>query len=228
MSVSDAEERWLPVVGWEDLYLVSSRGRMRSLHKQARAKDGILAATVSATGYHMVGLCRGGARSGRTVHSLVAEAFIGPRPDGSEVCHGDGDRTNNHVENLRYGTRSENTQDTLAQGSHNHASKTHCAQGHELTADNIRRRKDRPNSRECRECNNSQNRSWSPADFSAAEGLVARREAAAILGIAPGSMHAFVRQSPDFPEQRRIRGRVFWDPEELRAWREQHPARRKR
>jgi hypothetical protein len=47
----------------------------------------------------------------RTVHSLVAETFLGPRPPGSEVRHLDGDPLNNRVENLAYGTRIENAAD---------------------------------------------------------------------------------------------------------------------
>lgn len=44
----------------------------------------------------------------RNVHSLVAEVFIGPRPEGMQVNHKDGNRYNNSVENLEYVTPSEN------------------------------------------------------------------------------------------------------------------------
>ena len=44
----------------------------------------------------------------RYVHHLVAEAFLGFRPDGADIDHIDGDRTNNRPENLRYCTRKEN------------------------------------------------------------------------------------------------------------------------
>lgn len=42
------------------------------------------------------------------VHVLVAETFIGPRPDGMQIDHIDRDGTNNHVSNLRYVTPAEN------------------------------------------------------------------------------------------------------------------------
>jgi hypothetical protein len=53
----------------------------------------------------------------KTVHSLMALTFIGPRPDGCEVLHINGNRLDNSVDNLRYGTRSENMQDALSHGT---------------------------------------------------------------------------------------------------------------
>jgi hypothetical protein len=49
------------------------------------------------------------------IHRLVAEAFI-PNPENKrEVDHIDRDRTNNHIDNLRWATRSENSQNTVHQ-----------------------------------------------------------------------------------------------------------------
>lgn len=44
----------------------------------------------------------------RRVHTLVAEAHIGPRPNDFVIDHIDGDRYNNHVNNLEYVTPQEN------------------------------------------------------------------------------------------------------------------------
>lgn len=52
----------------------------------------------------------------RNVHILVAEAFLGPRPAGADVMHIDGVGTHNAAANLRYGTRSENTQQAWDEG----------------------------------------------------------------------------------------------------------------
>jgi hypothetical protein len=52
------------------------------------------------------------------VHVLVAEAFLGPRPDGQEVCHIDGNPSNNQSCNLRYGTHRENEADKREHGTH--------------------------------------------------------------------------------------------------------------
>ena len=49
----------------------------------------------------------------RTVHSLVALTYIGPRPDGMQVAHYDGDPANNHAKNLRYASAEENHADRL-------------------------------------------------------------------------------------------------------------------
>lgn len=44
-------------------------------------------------------------------HSLVAAAFLGPRPRGMFCCHRDGDPANNDRRNLYYGTQKENMAD---------------------------------------------------------------------------------------------------------------------
>lgn len=73
------------------------------------------------------------------VHVLVAAAFLGPRPDGMQVRHADGDRFNNHLSNLCYGTSKDNTDDAIRHGTHTsliNKQKTHCPQGHEYTPEN--------------------------------------------------------------------------------------------
>ncbi len=53
---------------------------------------------------------------GVAVHRLVLETFVGPCPPGLECLHRDGDRANNHIANLRWGTRVENIADTARHG----------------------------------------------------------------------------------------------------------------
>ena len=137
-------ERWKPVKGYEGIYEVSNHGRVRSLDRVVTYSDGrvrrhkgkILSAPLSRDGYPAVNLHTQGRLKKRTVHSLVAEAFVGPRPEGMEVCHNDGSKTNNHVDNLRYGTRSENMLDRVRHGTNPSTAKTHCPRGHELSAEN--------------------------------------------------------------------------------------------
>src|SRR5690554_2845966 len=58
-----------------------------------------------------------GRRKRLFVHTLVAEYHLPPRPTAShEVCHIDGDRTNNRADNLRWGTRKDNAADREAHG----------------------------------------------------------------------------------------------------------------
>lgn len=59
-------------------------------------------------GRKYVSLIVNGKRLTRGVHQVVADAFLGPRPQGREVNHKDGDKTNNHASNLEYTTHAEN------------------------------------------------------------------------------------------------------------------------
>lgn len=110
-------EHWKSVPGFEGRYEVSSEGRVRSLLRGGR----VLRAGIASHGYPMVVLGRG---NPRTIHSLVAEAFLGPRPAGQEVRHKDGNRKNASAGNLCYGTRSENIRDAVAHGTWMSAART--------------------------------------------------------------------------------------------------------
>lgn len=118
------EEIWAPVPGYEDLYEVSDRGRVRGLDRLVERSDGrkiphkgrVLKPAHRGRGYLHVVLCRDGVQLGKTVHSLVAGAFLGPRPDGFDILHLDGNMENNDLSNLRYGTRSDNLKNTYDYG----------------------------------------------------------------------------------------------------------------
>lgn len=62
-------------------------------------------------------LSRDSVQHNRLVHVLVLEAFVGPRPEGQEARHLDGDPTNNRLNNLAWGTRSENFDDMRRHGT---------------------------------------------------------------------------------------------------------------
>lgn len=102
-------ETWKPVVGHEGRYEVSSWGRVRNVARGRMLKPGL-----ASNGYFTVAIGKG---NSRTTHSLVAEAFIGPRPVGMEVLHLDGIRANSHADNLRYGTRTDNILDAVKHGT---------------------------------------------------------------------------------------------------------------
>ena len=119
-------ENWKPVVGHEGAYEVSDLGRVRSLERvvPVRGGDGrmwerrvpgkLLAPGVDSAGYLSVQLGRAGGTV--RVHWLVLAAFEGPAPENAQRLHNDGARTNNKLDNLRYGTRSENMQDLFYHG----------------------------------------------------------------------------------------------------------------
>jgi len=68
------------------------------------------------SGYFKVKLYRGQLGYQLKVHHLVAEAFLGPRPNNLVVNHKDGNKVNNRVENLEYVTYAENSRHAYATG----------------------------------------------------------------------------------------------------------------
>lgn len=138
------DEEWRAVVGFEGYYEVSSEGRVRGLDRIVGAKLGstrrhsgrVLRPGYTASGHLMVGLCRDARPRSYTIHRLVLIAFVGPPPPGHECCHRDGVNTNNAVENLYWGTPSDNMRDQVRHGVHHGARKTHCKHGHEFTPGN--------------------------------------------------------------------------------------------
>lgn len=103
--MSDYEhEEWRDVVGYEGRYQVSNMGRVWSARSMRP-----LTSTKGAHGYLQVGLCNEDGKSKTYgIHRLVAMAFIGELPDGCEVNHRDGCKTNNVASNLEYVTHSQN------------------------------------------------------------------------------------------------------------------------
>lgn len=87
-------------------------------------------------GYMKVTLWRSGKQTSHLLHRLVLMTFRGVPDDGMEGMHRDGDRANNALSNLAWGTHSDNQWDQVAHGTHRHASKTHCVNGHQFTEDN--------------------------------------------------------------------------------------------
>jgi len=122
------EEIWKAVPGYEGVYEVSNFGRVRGLDRIIMRKDGtpykkqpgkILSAAIDRINRKHVDFYVRRERKSFYVHYLVLLAFVGPRPDGMDCCHNDGNPLNNRLENLRYDTRSGNFKDKLEHGTHN-------------------------------------------------------------------------------------------------------------
>jgi len=73
---------------------------------------------VGTNGYLKVHLRKDDRYHSRYVHRLVLEAFIGPCPKGMECRHLNGDKTDNRLENLVWGTKEENEKDKISHGTH--------------------------------------------------------------------------------------------------------------
>ena len=97
--------------------------------------------TIGAKGYLAVSLWKVGDRPRRIrVHTLVLMAFVGPRPDGLECRHLDGNPANNHISNLRWGTHRENQLDRRLHGTSNQGEKCNNAKLKVVDVLQIRRR----------------------------------------------------------------------------------------
>jgi DNA-binding CsgD family transcriptional regulator len=115
--LNNQQEEWRKVVGFERFYSVSSLGRVRSdIQRNHRPHGRILSQSLKKTGYLQICLSMNGKHFYYNVHTLVTEAFIGPRPADFQVNHLNGIKTDNRRENLEYVTRSENSQHALKLG----------------------------------------------------------------------------------------------------------------
>lgn len=154
-------EEWRAIPDWPE-YEVSSLGRVRGIDRVTVRSNGS-AYTVRGRirqpfasekdGYPRVSLERVGFRRTRTVHSLVAEAFLGPRPPGAVVRHLDGMPLNCTPDNLAYGSCSDNVQDMLRHGRCAAKLRTRCPQQHLLVLPNLRANDWRRGRRSCLACN---------------------------------------------------------------------------
>jgi hypothetical protein len=121
------DEIWRDIPDLEGRYQVSNLGRARSLDRATIDKSH-LTADVGLRGESLrclqiltdirryacraecVGFCK-----------LVLEAFIGPKPDGTEALHDDGNNKNSELTNLCWGTHAKNMQDRVKHGRDVHA-----------------------------------------------------------------------------------------------------------
>lgn len=105
MQIKDTKDvKWTPVVGYEDLYLVSTNGKVYSIRSHR-----VLAPRKHNAGYLRVTLCKNGKRKDAYIHRLMCEAFFGTPNDGRNyVNHLDEDPAHNQITNLEWTTNSNN------------------------------------------------------------------------------------------------------------------------
>ena len=140
-------EAWKPVVGYEELYEVSNTGKVWSIRKEKT-----LSPAKNTSGHLYVRLHKGDKGKKKYIHRLVLEAFVGACPEGMETRHLDGNPANNRIDNLIWGTCSDNNFDIVRHGRHRNARKTHCPRGHELFRENLKESDRKRGIRRCLSC----------------------------------------------------------------------------
>lgn len=105
------KEEWKDIVGYEEKYQISNKGRVRSIHyhRSSSVCDKCLKPRKPAGRYPYVALSKDGKVHRVHVHRLVALYFV-PNPDNKpQVNHKNGDKADNRAENLEWVTARENT-----------------------------------------------------------------------------------------------------------------------
>ena len=111
------EEIWKDIPGYENLYQVSSLGRVKSLERKVKYKNGaihtinekILKPHKNLGGYLQVQLCNEGIGKFMLVHRLVCDAFLVNQNNFTDINNIDENTTNNNVNNLEWCSHLYNT-----------------------------------------------------------------------------------------------------------------------
>lgn len=111
-------EIWKDIKGYEGIYQISNKGRVKSLERNVSnntgfrmIKEKILKSQITKNGYVVVKLCN----KTSNIHKLVLQTF-NPTNLKLDTMHIDNDRTNNNLSNLKWGTRKENIQQMVSEG----------------------------------------------------------------------------------------------------------------
>lgn len=130
MKISEAiQEQWRPVAEWDQFYMVSDHGRVKSLDRMIYRSDGTSylnpgriikqhqcgSRAKFGDGYMFVGFHRDSFVKRYYVHRLVAAAFL-PPPIGAQVNHIDLNKRNNHLSNLEWATAKSNAAHAIKNG----------------------------------------------------------------------------------------------------------------
>jgi hypothetical protein len=120
-KLMSSRESWKFIEGYESLYMVSNRGRIKSCGRTILRKsklgnkspyyipEKILSCGIDSDGYVIVSLYKDSSSLTQKVHRLVAVAFLGASKEKSQVNHKDFNRKNNNLENLEWTTPKENS-----------------------------------------------------------------------------------------------------------------------
>lgn len=120
------EEVWKDIDGFEGYYQVSNLGKVKSVDRYVKnsslssgiqhIKEKMLKPSDNGSGYLFVALCKNRKYSQKTIHTLVANAFILNPENKPTVNHKDGNKYNNCVENLEWATYQEQSEHAVRIG----------------------------------------------------------------------------------------------------------------
>lgn len=110
-------EQWKSISGYIGYYEISNLGNVRRIKFGSGVRSGILSKYAHWNGYLYANLSKQNKSKRHSIHRLVTIGFLGPPPTiKHEVRHLDGNRHNNIITNLAWGTRKENAQDMVKHG----------------------------------------------------------------------------------------------------------------
>ena len=126
--IYNTKEKWVGIIGFP-AYKISSLGNIKTRWRRGAFYNGFQCKDVwkdlpinpDAHGYPYVHLCDG-INKPKTckIHRLVAEHFLEERPEGAQlVRHLDGNKSNNSLLNLAWGTYVDNENDKIQHGTWN-------------------------------------------------------------------------------------------------------------
>lgn len=125
----ESTEVWKPILGFEKSFSVSNKGRVKRLSRVLYVSDcltknaysyniseKILNGSITKFGYHRINITEQGRSRLCFIHRMVAEAFIENSGNKPQVNHIDGNKLNNHANNLEWCTQLENMSHAVKTG----------------------------------------------------------------------------------------------------------------
>lgn len=116
---------WKDIPGYEGLYRISNKGEVKSLKRKVNkwrgkrtVRERVLKQDTNIDGYKTVVLSKNCRTKRFRVHRLLLTVFDREQLPGEECRHLDGNRQNNNLVNLKWGTRKENHADAIKHGTH--------------------------------------------------------------------------------------------------------------
>lgn len=128
------KEFWAVIPNYEGLYEASNTGKIRSLPRNTTKGFVLKACKSNRDGRPRVTLFKNGIRKYFQVHVLILYAFSGMPKEKQECRHLNGNKTDNNIENLVWGTKQENQNDKYIHKTMPYGEK-HSS--HKLTASDV-------------------------------------------------------------------------------------------